>query len=53
MRHRDREILVRHKDRLRYRHVGALGALECLDDRRKVSARVGEEVVDSMGGERG
>ena len=52
MRHGDREILVRHKDRLRHLGVGCAARLEGLDDRREVGARVGEEIVDAMGGER-
>ena len=52
VRHGDREVLVRDHQRLRHLGVGLLGAAEGLDDRREVGARVGEEIVDAVVGER-
>ena len=52
VRHRDREILVRDHQRLRHLGVGLLGAAEGLDDRREIGARIGEEIVDAVIGER-
>jgi hypothetical protein len=52
LRHRDREVLVRHQDGLRHFRVGLFGAAERLDDRREISARVAEEVIGAVIGER-
>ncbi len=41
VRHRDREILVRHQDRPRQFHITAARARKTLDDRRKVRAGIG------------
>ena len=52
MRHRDREIFVRHQDRPRQFHVAATPARKTFDDRRKVGAGIAEEIVDAVLGER-
>ena len=52
VRHRDREVLVRHHHRPRHLRVGLLGPRESLDDRREIGARIAEEKVDAVIGER-
>ena len=52
VRHADREVLVRHQDRLRHFGVGLLGAGEGFDDGREIGAGVAEEIIDAMVGER-
>ena len=52
MRHGDREVLVRHQYRSRHLGVRVAGPAEGFDDRRKVGARIGEEEIDAMLGER-
>ena len=52
MRHRDREIFVRHQHRPWHLGVGLLGAAERLDDRREIGAGIAEEIVDAVIGQR-
>ena len=52
VRHGDRQVLVRHQNRLRHLGVGLLGAAEGFHDRRKVGAGIGEEIIDAVIGER-
>ncbi|MBV6487294.1 MAG: hypothetical protein GHHEDOFH_01238 [Pseudorhodoplanes sp.] len=52
VRHRDREILVRHEHRLRHRMVGAPCARIGLHDRREIGAGIDEEIIDAVAGER-
>ena len=51
VRHRHRDVLVRHGDELRDLAVAAGVARDRLDDRREVGARIGEHVVDAAVGE--
>ncbi len=52
VRHGDREVFVRHQNRLRHLGVGLLGAAEGFDNRRKIRAGIAEEVVNAVIGER-
>ncbi len=52
MRHRHREVLVRDHQRRRYLGIRLLGAAVGLDDRREIGARIGEEIVDAVVGQR-
>ena len=52
VRHGDGEIFVRHQDRLRHLGIGFLGAAEGFHDRREIGARVAEEIIDAVIGER-
>jgi hypothetical protein len=52
VRHRDRKVLVRHQHRARQLCIASAAARKRLDDRRKIGARIGEEIIDAMLGER-
>jgi hypothetical protein len=52
VRHGDREVLVRHQHRPRQPGVAGAGAAERLDDGREIGARIGEEEIDAVLGER-
>ena len=51
MGHRDREILMHRDHRLGGLSAARLGLGEGLDDRREISARIGEEIFDAALGE--
>ena len=52
VRHGDREVLMRHQNGLGHLGVGLLGAAEGFDDRREIGARIAEEIIGAVIGER-